>query len=422
MSVDRGARLGEGLHVDSDQATALDRLDAALETALGEVKGRAGWANLLSGGIDSTLVHTYFGASTPSISAASDSPEFANEVTYARTASTLLGSDHQFVAVREREYLADLEECIDVLALPPHHLQTVLIGHALRGGLQPNMVTAQLADALFGLGASLRAARAWTARSWVNLPGIQAVAGILGPSWAQRVSRWRDAHRALSLPVDHPDSFAARFAVFGDVDEVSELLGEELVRERFVARINYVQDRVELARTQRALDRQLEFGHWIDFFCDDTVSIWRQLAHVYGKRLLAPFTARSVVDTVFGFPVRQRYVMRGEIKPVLKSLLARRLPAYPIHQEKGGSGLPVARYFDSGPMNEVFNRYRQPDFVDRQRYDLLRQPAKSSESWMAWNIATFAIWQERVVEQSVTIPPSWRQLRWNSPEPRQVHI
>lgn len=391
-------------------AHAMRRLDEALKASVQDATGGEDWCNLLSGGIDSTLLHTYLGQHVPSVSAASDSPEFAREIEYARAASRMLGTQHRLVIAREADYLSDLESCIDALSLPPHHLQTVLVDHAIQGADRDGLVTGQLADALFGIDASLHARRVWSVRLWLRVPGIGFARRFLGSQWKERVRRWDETVRRLRLPPEDPESFAMRFATFGDIEGTKAMLGEHLVRERFVARLEYVRNRVELPVAKHPVDAQLELGHWIDFFCDDTVSIWRQLAHARGKRLLAPFTSTSVVEASRCFALATRYLARGEVKPVLKALLAERLTSYPVKQRKGGSGLPIRRYLADGPLQTVLTDYPMPGFIDsRTRKRLLGRALLDHEVWMAWNVAVFAIWQERVLRHSLPTLPHWRQ-------------
>jgi hypothetical protein len=412
LNIRRGGRLAALPALDAE--AALRQLDGALEAALGEVERDGGWCNLLSGGIDSTLIHSYLGAAVPSASAAIDSPEFAPEVDYARAASALLGTRHTLAPAREADYLTDLEGCIEALGLPPHHLQTVLLDHAIRTAGQPALITGQLADALFGLGSSLLAHRAWKVRHLLRVPGSTRVASALGPAWKNRIGRWQETNAKLALPPEHPDSFAMGFAVFCDVAATAELLGEELVRERLEARLQYVLDRVELSHAAAPPARQLELGHWIDFYCDDTVSIWRQLAHARGKRLLAPFTAGAVARAAQASAVATRYIHHGEVKPVLKKLLSRRLPVYPVYQQKGGSGLPVERYFTGGPLRSVLSDYPMPDFLDERTRMRLRSGALPGASiWLAWNAAVFSIWQERVLRHHESISPAYFVLESN---------
>lgn len=389
------------------RAAAVDAVERALAEAMSEVPEGGRLANLLSGGIDSTLLHTYCAPQTPSTSVAIDSPEFAFEAGYAQSASRLLGSRHHLLPAREAEYLERLEACIDALGMPPHHLQTVLLDIAFQGPFA-RFLTGQLADALFGLETAIAASRAWHLRF-----GLRAAGGGLGPRLGggvrARVERLGQLARQLARAPDDPAGYAMQFAVYSDLRLAAELLGPELVQQRLRARAEYVLARVPApAGAERALARHLHLGHWIDFYCDDTVSLWRQLAQSRGKALHAPFTHPAVARVALAVPPGERYLHRQHAKPIPKALLRRRLPAYPVHQSKGGSGLPLTRYLRSGPLTAAFERYALPDWLPLTREQLAQAPA-----WIVWNALTFSIWQTRVLQRDdLAPPPATRRLQW----------
>src|SRR5262249_24521739 len=114
-------------------------------------------------GVDSTLLHTYLGASVPSVSAALTSREFQFEIDYAATASGLLGTQHRFARFEEHAYLAELERCVEGMCMPPHHLQTVLVDAVFRSP-GARFITGQFADSLFGMDVAATASRIWRLR------------------------------------------------------------------------------------------------------------------------------------------------------------------------------------------------------------------------------------------------------------------
>lgn len=411
--VDRLARTS--VHETMDEQ--LGAIESALGGALRPVAdGADRLVNMLSGGIDSTLIHSFLGSSVPSISTGIDSPEFSFEMEYARQASRLLGTSHAFLPVREDEYLARLERSIEVLGLPPQHLQTVLLDAAFQSD-HGQYVTGQLADAVFGLESSILGWRAWHLRGVLRSPA-GVLLSRLGAGMRRRHERLEGACAQVTRSPEDPDGYAMRYAVYSDVDGVRELLGERLVEERLQARLEYLRAVAELPeRRGTGLAAHLELGHWIDFYCDDTVSLWRQLAHGRGKSLFAPFTSRSVAESALAVPTDERYIRRGNPKHLLKSLLRRRVPAYPVNQPKGGSGLPFLRYIRTGPLRDALLEYPLPAFVGAaQREALLRAP-----SWITWNVLTYAIWSERVLRNAaINPPPHLRELRW--PVRKREHL
>ncbi len=379
----------------------LDAVEGALEDALRVPEPSGGLVNMLSGGIDSTLIHTFLGPDVPSTSVAIDSGEFSLEVRYAREASRLLGTRHELLRLEESRYLEHLEGSIETLGIPPHHLQTVLLDRAFQGPYR-GYVTGQLADALFGLESSLLGWRAWSLRALLRAPLVARAASLAGSAMRARVSRLAAAERRVARAPADPLGYAMEFAIYSDLPLARRMVGERLVEERLQARLEYVRSCVELpTESPDALSAHLELGHWLDFYCDDTVSLWRQLAHGRGKFLIAPFTNPEVARAALEVAVRDRYVRRGTAKHLLKSLLKRRLPAYPVHQPKGGSGLPFVRYAQEGPLREVFRRYAIPDFAGLEDARALL----STPSWITWNAMTYAIWSSRVLHSRTLAPP-----------------
>src|SRR5690606_7187538 len=126
-----------------------------------------------------------------------------------------------------------------------------------------------------------------------------------------------------------------------------------------------------------------------------------------GKTLHAPFSHAAVVEASVVLPSPSRFVQRGRTKPVLRELLSRRVPQYPVNQPKGGSGLPFSRYHTDGPLVGALGNHDRPDFISRALWAQL----EAAPSWTAWNILTFVIWRDRVLrEPQLTPVPGTRSL------------
>ncbi len=100
----------------------LDDVDRALDEALSPFKRREDVANLFSGGIDSTLLHTYLGPETAALNLVVDVKNAASamEVEYAKSAASSLGMTLQRQEVRQSEFLRDLELATENTAMPIH--------------------------------------------------------------------------------------------------------------------------------------------------------------------------------------------------------------------------------------------------------------------------------------------------------------
>ncbi len=356
-------------------------------------------ANMLSGGVDSTLLQTYLPSGYSSVSATIDLPEYEFETDYARLASELTGSRHHFVRLRHDRFRIHLEECIDNGAQPPHHLQSVLFDRLFLGKFE-NYLTAQFADALFGLERARWASQARLGKLLWNAPGIgENIVGLL-----QRLGQRAEGHasllRQLQQDAGSPYGFAAMYAVYSDLETVVRLFGAEAVQSRLSARLDYTADRLTGTPPSDPVDAHMELGQFLDFFCDDGVSIWRQLAHGRGKYLGSPFTSRALVEAALRVPANRRYAHLGKEKEILKDLLGSRLPDYPLNQPKGASGLPFARLFPDGPLRDVFDRYSIPDFLDRDAREICRRGGDFS-----WNLIAYSIWLDRIAKNDNLVAP-----------------
>jgi hypothetical protein len=386
---------------DSLVPGARDVVDQILEEVIRPLASLDGVENMLSGGVDSTLVHTYLGRSVPSVSGALTSAEFAFEIDYARQASALLGNQHRMVQLEEDAYLGELERCVDGMALPPHHLQTVLLDAVFRSG-GARFVTAQFADSLFGLDVDVAVNRIWKSRwLWQLATGNALLIRAVRATGVRKASTLLRVGEELSRSTHDPRGFAMGFGVHTDMDLAIEILGADLVARRLQARLEYVERRLEggVPRSGSA-SSHLHAGHWIHFFCDETISLWRQAALARGRVVHCPFTSRRVCEAALAIPSPERYVRHGRAKHVLKDLLARRLPAYPVDQRKGSSGLPFARFWMSGPLHGVTERYPWPDFVE----PALRRRLVDEPRWLGWNIFTLALWEQRVLKGASSLP------------------
>jgi asparagine synthase (glutamine-hydrolysing) len=382
---------------------ALEAVDCMLHEVIRPLASLDAVENMLSGGVDSTLVHTYLGRSAPSVSAALTSDEFKFEVDYALRASALLGNRHRLVQLEEAAYLAELERCVDGMGLPPHHLQTVLLDAVFRSG-GTRFITAQFADALFGLDVDVAVDRIWRMRWLWRLPARDArLVCAVSAARVRKASTLLRVGQELARPTDDPRGLALSFGMHTDVDMAVEILGADLVEQRLQARLEYVQARLDGDLRQRgSATSHLHAGHWVQFFCDETVSLWRQAAHARGRALHCPFTSRRLCETVLRIPSPDRYVRHGRTKHLLKDLLVRRLPAYPVDQRKGSSGLPFARFWLTGPLHRATERYPLPEFLEPS----LQRRLVNEPGWLTWNLFTFALWEQRVLRQAAVPPPA----------------
>ena len=83
-------------------------------------------------------------------------------------------------------------------------------------------------------------------------------------------------------------------------------------------------------------------------------------------------------------------------KHLLNQLLHKRLPGYPATQRKGYLHVSFERYYESGPLSDIWERYQPPDFLDQGAQELvLVKP-----SALTWHAVAYAVWQNRVLNNS----------------------
>lgn len=387
----------------TESLSAPRRLDAeggvrALDAALDRVTSYAsteGLVTMLSGGVDSTLLHTYLPGGTPSASAAFETPEFEFEVEYAMRASSLLGTDHELVTALEREFPEHLEAAIDAVGMPPHQLQVPTFDLCYRNTGYDVYVNGQTAEGLYGHGAGL-AKTVWLTRPLRHLPALHP----------KQRTHGRMAERLSRSPWD-PRGAAQKQSQYPRLAHVEDFAPDALLERRQLRRLSYVRERVPLVDASETFAAHLDWGHWIHRLCDNTLNVYRQLANARGKALRAPFAARAVAEAALAVPSPDRYVDGREGKPIPKALLDRKLPEYETSKPKGNGNLPARRFLRDGPLVEVERRYDLPAFapVDDWETAVERYPG------MGWVLLSWAVWRDRVLSNDdLAVSPHARSV------------
>jgi hypothetical protein len=367
------------------------------EAPLGESK-----VNLLSGGVDSTLLQTYLSEDFPSVSIGVDSAEFADEVGYARRAVSLLNNPHREIIVPEVEYLDVVSDAIESCCLPPHHVQVMVPDTVMRDTDYRDYLSAEFADITFGLPNVPRHEFTHRLRGvGILLSTIGADAWLPGELGA-KAGRLVAFGRSIRAPVDSWEALGASASTFTEMDRAKMLLGETEVRNRIERRAGYVAARFSNENSPAApLYRHIEFSHVVSLLCEETIVLWRQMAMARGKSLQTPFASNRLFGRALDIPVEQRYARKGEAKFLLKGLLARRLPGFDVGIPKRG-GLPIERWFESGPFRHGFETYGRPDFLSEQEFSELNR----SGGWLRWTLLTYVIWKKLcIMNPSISLCP-----------------
>ncbi len=345
---------------------ALEKVDHTLKRLIDGLKEKEGLATLLSGGIDSTLVHTYLGSTVASLGVVVDSPEFSEEVRYARRASALLKNNHNFLFIKENDYLEHLKSDIRTLALPSQVTQLVLFGVAARS-VEHNFKTLLTGD---------------------------FVAPLFG-------SAETDLQKSIRAKAKGLLAYAEALMITSDQLYVRKLIGNKKVEERLHNRTTFVLNRADILPAgdgELPADLYLELKAVFALLFNNATSLWRQLAYGYGRTVHTPFTGKSLLDVSLSIPRQYRYEKEGRAKHILKDLLKQRLPGYPVDVPKLGTGLPRTRYCQDGPLKDFFYHHPIPDFIEPGFHDFIRKP-QWENSWLIFNLITYAIWEEEVLKK-----------------------
>ncbi|WP_226480652.1 asparagine synthase-related protein [Natrinema amylolyticum] len=370
-------------------ASAHERLDEVLSAVCAPIADDS--SLMLSGGVDSTVLEPYLTNPTESVTASFDTPELAFEREYADRANDLVETDREVVEMTESNYLERLEAAVDALGMPPHQLQTPTFDGIYRefDGSE-RLVSGQGADAVFGLGGSLEVARTvWRTRHLGYVPPV-----------VEKLQRHRDVLEGLRRHPSDPDGQALQFAVYTDVPSVVDAIGRRRYERRQRERYEYAMDRVPAATGDRYA-RHVHVGQWVDFFCEDAVTVWRQAGLARGREMYTPFAGKAVAELALGLSSPDRYVHDGEPKHVPKQLLGEWYPEYDRSKPKGNGNFPAERFLRSGPLESVFDRYEVPEFAPDISGSIVDRSAG-----LAWNLAGYAVWRDRVLRSDDLEPVS----------------
>lgn len=330
-----------------DFREGVERIEETLSLAVENLPD--GVVNLLSGGVDSTLVQVLLGPGHGAVTASIDSPEFAFERGYAARAACLCGVSRQEIFLSEGDFLHLLERETSLAKMPLSLLQNSLIAAA------------------FDCQAS-RFSSGFNADSFFSL------------------SRPR---RKLVREGAFPTSFPAEaFSVSSERPILESIFGKEAIEKRIRERTEYVLGRVREPESLSGLN----LGCLLSYFCS-SFSIYLQQAAARGKTLDSLFMGRRLVEAALAMPVPERVCRKGVFKPVLKDILSSHLPGYPLELEKGGSGLPRTRFCQSGPLKGYFRENPLPKFVPKEKAGPILEPLWES-SMTTYRCIAWSLWEK----------------------------
>ena len=375
----------------------VDRVEAVLEASTRPWLGVDDVCVTFSGGVDSTLLASFFDAGSSLVSMTTDSPEWSKETEYAVAAAELLGRDLTLDHVDEADYLSLLERTIDVMAtVPPYYVLPMLMKAYDRE--ETTFVLGEGADSVFGTDRGLRR----IAGGLTHPVGIAVLrmGGALPGALGYRSRQVRSYAESFARSTDDVQGAAGSSLRHGPPTILESIVGRDAVDEVSAGHLRFVLDRVDVEMPEsRTFWRHTELVLWRHTLCG-LARVDRLLALPNGKRIVEPYLDWSVVRELLSVPADRRYIKRLAGKWVLKDILARRVEGYAVNQRKNATGLPFERYYDDGPLRGVWDRYDVPDFIP----DSVRPAVTDTPSPMTFFALTHAIWSERI-ERNPSLAP-----------------
>lgn len=379
-----------------DRKTGVDTLDKTLGDAMtfGEEDGKV--CLLFSGGADSALLATYLDEQTTFATWVPNTPEFAGETEYARSAAELLDISIAETHVDENTFPDLLQSTTHNIGIPAMHYATPMsIG--IYDGPYDTFLTGEGSDALFGVGMRLG-----KVSGWLSNPLAVAALGFakkFGPAQLRhRLSQLHELAPRLAMEPG-PRSYALGGAGSPIADQMGDILGMDIVVESLQDKLDFVEQRVELEAPAGDVKlRNHEYRHWAFTLADPVISE-RHKCQARGKAYHSPFGSAGVIETAIAVPVAIRYARGLRGKWLVKELLGRRSPGYPIDQRKKHTAIPFERYYADGPLQDIWDRYEIPEiFTGKSRDEMV------AGNRLTWQAISYAVWDAHVGSNATLTP------------------
>ncbi len=360
--------------------------------------------NLLSGGLDSSLVQAWLNELQPGVSSRSwsftvEAESFGFEERYAREASQLLGTRHEFVTVSEAEYPDLFDRAIDALAEPTLYNEgwACQLALAERLAADPDaprvLFAGNAADALYGIG-DLKPIDRWRRLSRLRplhralrltLPMLRRIPAAL--SWVEAIEMDADPSSFRD-----PTSFVS---IAGELEFALPAFGEAAVARAF-------EERRDLEADQFAsldLFERLQMLDLVTAGYDPTLAVVRLFA-ARGIDVVQLYLDEAAIAAPFAFAEEVRYMRRHgpwrkRLKPLQQALLVRRGLGALTGRKKGGTNFnpDLWRWLSRGCLRERVEEIERPGWLSAAAFEeLKRRPTD-----FLWNLLVFDTFRRRVV-------------------------
>ena len=349
---------------------------------------------LLSGGVDSCMVHAHWmnesnipSTQTASMSIATEAEETQADTQYAQTAAKHFGSRHEFVTA-SGDYLPYLVEDVRRTAEPPNHVQGVFYRYLAKRMAEKGIKTGlngEGADSLFGTPKTDVIRRAQKIRQMVPVsPARNLLGSLLGAAGKEY---WQQAFELSNFFDDisnekHPVNSGA---VWTNRDAVNACFGETASGEALAYRR-------ELLNQFRVRDNPLNQSHAQTLLAEgiDAATLWTSIFHQEGIDLICPFLDSRVIRFALSLPNDVRFHYRDP-KRLLKQNLLQYMPRELVYRKKLGFGQPIFRWMQPG--GQLRNEIDQLE-ISRHPYlteDVLKRE-RDQPTWFLFTLLCYDVW------------------------------
>jgi len=349
---------------------------------------------LLSGGVDSCMVHAHWmnesnipPTQVASMSIATEAEETQADTQYAKSAAKHFGSRHEFVTAGG-DYFPYLVEDIRRTAEPPNHVQGVFYRYLAKEMAQRGINTGlngEGADSLFGTPKTDVIRRAQKIRTTVPVSPIRNLLGsLLGAAGKEY---WQQAFQLSNFLDDnsneaHPVNLGA---VWTNRDAVNACFGETASREALAFRR-------KLLDQFRVQDCPLNQSHAQTLLAEgiDAATLWTSIFHQEGVDMICPFLDSRAIRFALSLPNEVRFHYRDP-KRILKQNLLQYMPRELVYRKKLGFGQPIFKWMQPG--GQLRSEIDQLD-IGRHPYlttDVLDEE-RERPSWFLFSLLCYDVW------------------------------
>ena len=380
-------------HLDGAQCgDYFEKLSRIMGSYAREIEGRKGEiGNELSGGVDSAVIQVLIGQHTPqnesprSFSLTWEATGFQFEVGYARVASEVLHTEHTFLDMHDKDYIALLVRAVETMAQPNLKAendpgQLALAEHIAANYPQMHMFMGMGGDAFYGI--DIDNVEAANNSNWrKRLPGhyfvTESVRLFGTPLFRKKLGGVPDvvryacmpaSYRCLRTPAGFFDPVNSAGIPYTTIETVRHFLGDRVVLDA----LDYRRRVTQGAMTSHCV---LEQMHDISALAAayNTSASFQTFFSSVGLVMVPFYYDQDMIRLVKSVSPQVRYVKGTELKPILKDILRQKSAGRIIHEKKGSSGFwrDFQSWMMTGSLREMVHSIERPGFMNQKDFGRL---------------------------------------------------